>query len=118
MGEKKLWVAYVLWLLFGLIGIHKFYLNKIFMGILYIFTGGLFFIGWFIDLYTLPSQVELYNLKIQSQYLSSHRQPYPEQGEMDEVMRTTRGLEERLQNVEDIVTSKEFDFFRKLHRKP
>ena len=39
------------------------------------------------------------------------------QGITYEVMEKARGIEERLQNVEDIVTSKEFDFFRKLHRK-
>ncbi len=37
---------------------------------------------------------------------------------MDEVIKKARGLEERPQNVEDIVTSREFDFFRKLNRKP
>ena len=118
MKRKKLWVAYILWFFFGFLGIHKFYLNKIVIGVLYIFTGGLFFIGWFVDLFTLPSQVDLYNLKMQNLYSSNHRQQNHDQDEMDEVIRKARGLEERLQNVEDIVTSKEFDFFRKLHRKP
>ena len=117
MREKKLWLAYILWFFFGFLGVHKFYLNKIVIGILYIFTGGLFFIGWFIDLFTLPSQIELYNLKIQNRYPSDHTKAYQGQDEMDEVIKKTKGLEERLQNVEDIVTSKEFDFFRKLHRK-
>lgn len=117
MRVKKLWVAYLLWFLFGLIGVHKFYLNKIFIGILYIFTGGLFFIGWFIDLFTLPSQVDLYNLKIQSLYTSDLRKQSYDQDEMNEVLKKAKGLEERLQNVEDIVTSEEFNFFRKLHGK-
>jgi hypothetical protein len=34
------------------------------MGILYIFTGGLFVIGWLIDLFTLPSQVRNYNAEV------------------------------------------------------
>ena len=55
--ERELWVAYLLWFLLGLVGVHKFYLNKIGMGILYIFTGGIFLIGWIIDIFTLPSQV-------------------------------------------------------------
>jgi TM2 domain-containing membrane protein YozV len=117
MRPKKLWVAYLLWFFFGFLGIHKFYLGKIVMGILYIITGGLFFIGWFVDLFTLPSQVDLYNLKIQSFYTSEHKKQPPENDKMDEVMERAKGLEKRLQNVEDIVTSKEFDFFRKLHRK-
>ena len=117
MKQKSLPVAYILWFFFGFLGVHKFYLDKIVIGVLYIFTGGLFFIGWFVDLFTLPSQVELYNLKIQNMYPLNHQKPYLETGEMDEVMKKARGLEERLQNVEDIVTSEEFDFFRKLHRK-
>lgn len=40
---------------------HKFYLQKMGMGILYIFTGGIFLIGWIIDLFTIPSQVRSFN---------------------------------------------------------
>ena len=116
MREKKLWIAYILWLFFGFLGIHKFYLDKIVLGILYIFTGGLFFIGWFVDLFTLPSQVDLYNLKMHNIVPSNHKKQHPDQMKMDEMMAKAKGIEERLQNVEDIVTSKEFDFFRKLHR--
>ena len=117
MRLKKLWIAYLLWFFFGFFGIHKFYLDKIFIGILYILTGGLFFIGWFVDLFTLPAQVDLYNLKMLRLYPSNHIEADPEYARMDEVIEKAKGIEERLQNVEDIVTSKEFDFFRKLHRK-
>ena len=117
MRLKKLWVAYLLWFFFGFLGVHKFYLGKILLGILYILTGGLFFVGWFLDLFTLPSQVDLYNLRMQNLYTSEYDKQQVEHDRMDEVMERARGLEERLQNVEDIVTSKEFDFFRKLHRK-
>lgn len=117
MRQKKLWVAYLLWLFFGFLGIHKFYLEKMFIGVLYILTGGLFFFGWFIDLFTLPSQVDLYNLRMQNLYPFNQKEQDPGQDTMDEVMAKARIMEERLQNVEDIVTSKEFDFFRKLHRK-
>lgn len=34
----------------GTLGVHKFMKNQIGMGILYLFTGGLFGIGWLIDL--------------------------------------------------------------------
>jgi TM2 domain-containing membrane protein YozV len=117
MREKSLPVAYILWFFLGFLGVHKFYLEKIFIGILYILTGGLFFIGWFIDLFTLPSQVDLYNLRMLNLYSSNQLKQRPEPDKMDEMMAKARGIEERLQNVEDIVTSKEFDFFRKLHRK-
>jgi TM2 domain-containing membrane protein YozV len=64
--ERELWVAYLLWFFLGLVGVHKFYVNKIGMGLLYIFTGGIFLIGWLIDLFTLPSQVRKYNEEVRS----------------------------------------------------
>lgn len=50
---RNRWVAFFLCLFFGVLGFHKFYEGKIGMGILYIFTGGLFVIGWLVDLFTL-----------------------------------------------------------------
>lgn len=47
--EKNKWVAFLLCLFLGGIGAHKFYEGKIGMGILYLFTVGLFGIGWVID---------------------------------------------------------------------
>lgn len=46
---KNKWVALLLCLFLGFIGAHKFYEGKIGMGILYIFTFGLFGIGLLID---------------------------------------------------------------------
>ncbi len=46
-------VAFILCLLLGWLGIHRFYLGYTFMGIIYIFTFGLFGIGWLIDLILL-----------------------------------------------------------------
>jgi TM2 domain-containing membrane protein YozV len=57
MKEKETWVAYLLWFFLGFAGIHKFYLGKTGWGILYFLTGGLFMIGWLLDLFLLPSQV-------------------------------------------------------------
>ena len=50
---KNKWVAFLLCFFLGGFGAHKFYEGKIGMGILYLFTGGLFFIGWLIDLIIL-----------------------------------------------------------------
>ena len=47
---KSKWTAFFLCLFLGLIGAHKFDEGKIGMGVLYIFTGGLFGIGAFVDL--------------------------------------------------------------------
>lgn len=50
MGRaKNKWVALVLCVLLGYFGAHKFYEGKAGMGILYIFTFGLFGIGLVID---------------------------------------------------------------------
>ena len=53
MRERNKWVAFLLCLFLGYLGAHKFYEGKVGMGILYIFTVGLFGIGWFIDCISL-----------------------------------------------------------------
>lgn len=65
MKRKSILVTYLLWFFLGLLGIHKFYLGKTFWGVVYLFTGGIFFIGWFIDLFTIPHQVSRYNAQLQ-----------------------------------------------------
>ena len=53
MRARNKWVAFLLCLFLGYAGAHKFYEGKAGMGILYIFTVGLFGIGWFIDCISL-----------------------------------------------------------------
>ena len=50
---KNKWVAFVLCLLFGIVGVHKFYEGRIGIGVVYLFTLGLFGIGWLVDCITL-----------------------------------------------------------------
>lgn len=57
-------LTYVLWLLFGLLGAHYFYINKPGVGILYLLTGGLLGVGWVLDLFTLKGQVERANRRM------------------------------------------------------
>lgn len=47
-------VGYLLWI-FGFMGAHRFYYGKPWTGTLYFFTFGLFFIGWIVDLFLIPS---------------------------------------------------------------
>ncbi len=49
-SSKNKVVALVLCILFGLFGGHYFYVGKGGMGILYLFTVGLFGIGWIVDM--------------------------------------------------------------------
>ena len=39
----------ILCVLFGYLGVHRFYSGKIGTGILWLFTGGMLGIGWFVD---------------------------------------------------------------------
>jgi TM2 domain-containing membrane protein YozV len=48
-NDKNLLVAIILWALLGVLGIHRFYLGHIGIGVLYLLTGGLCGIGWIID---------------------------------------------------------------------
>ena len=50
---KDKWVALLLCFFLGYLGAHKFYEGKTGMGIVYIFTVGLFGIGWIIDLISI-----------------------------------------------------------------
>jgi len=50
---RNKWVALLLCFFLGGLGAHKFYEGKVGMGILYLFTAGLFGIGWFVDLIVL-----------------------------------------------------------------
>ena len=50
---KNKWTAFFLCLLIGYLGAHKFYEGRAGMGVLYLLSGGLFGIGWFIDTISL-----------------------------------------------------------------
>lgn len=49
VSQKSRLVAFLLCWFLGYLGIHRFYVGKIGTGVLYIFTGGLFGIGIFVD---------------------------------------------------------------------
>ena len=52
--------ALILCIFFGYFGVHKFYEGKIGMGILYVFTFGLFFFGWLIDIILIATKPNPY----------------------------------------------------------
>ena len=50
----SLLIGYILWI-FGFMGAHRFYFGKPISGTIWLFTGGLFLIGWVVDLFLMPS---------------------------------------------------------------
>ena len=46
---KSAWIDFIVCLIFGAYGVHKFREKKIGIGVLYLFTFGLFFFGWLYD---------------------------------------------------------------------
>lgn len=57
---KNKWVALLLCFFLGEFGIHRFYEGKVGTGILWMLTGGLFLIGWLIDLIILLTKPNPY----------------------------------------------------------
>jgi TM2 domain-containing membrane protein YozV len=55
-------IGYVLWI-FGFTGSHRFYFGKPISGTIWFFTGGLFVIGWLIDLFLIPSMARRADLR-------------------------------------------------------
>ncbi len=50
---KSKWVSFFLCLFLGVFGAHKFYEGRVLLGVLYVFTSGLFGMGVIIDLVIL-----------------------------------------------------------------
>ena len=48
-GKSKT-VTFILCIFLGYFGVHRFYTGKIGTGILYLLTGGIFYIGWIVDI--------------------------------------------------------------------
>lgn len=59
-GTHSKWVAFILCVLLGYFGAHKFYEGKTTMGVVYLCTMGLCGIGWIIDCITLWGKPDRY----------------------------------------------------------
>lgn len=60
-GPVNYTVAWLLLTFLGVFGVHRFYMGKIWTGLLYFCTGGLFLVGVLHDFWTLNSQVDALN---------------------------------------------------------
>jgi TM2 domain-containing membrane protein YozV len=56
-GRLNYTVAWILLTFLGLFGIHRFYMGKWITGLIYLLTGGLFFLGYLYDYWTLNDQL-------------------------------------------------------------
>ncbi|MEX0794457.1 MAG: NINE protein [Pirellulaceae bacterium] len=64
-NTHSLLVGYILWI-FGIFGAHRFYYGRQISGVIYFFTLGLFFIGWIVDLFLMPSLDRSCNYRYQA----------------------------------------------------
>lgn len=59
--RKRRWVAWLLWGTLGLLGVHRFYLERPFTGVLQLFTGGGVLAWWLIDAGAINRMVREHN---------------------------------------------------------
>lgn len=52
-SDKSKTTALLLCIFLGFFGVHQFYVGKIGKGLLYLFTAGIFGIGWIVDIFRI-----------------------------------------------------------------
>jgi TM2 domain-containing membrane protein YozV len=62
---KSKLLAYLLWFFLGFLSMHRFYLGKFGSGLIWLFTGQLFGVGWIVDFFLLSGMVENYNNRME-----------------------------------------------------
>lgn len=67
-GNQDYGLAWLLLILGGVFGLHRFYQGKIITGVVYLVTGGLFLVGWIYDLFTLNGQIDYSNRLFRAGY--------------------------------------------------
>lgn len=60
-GRFDYTLSWILLTFLGIFGVHRFYMGKIWTGLLWFCTGGLFLVGWAYDFCTLNEQVDELN---------------------------------------------------------
>lgn len=66
-GEIDYNISWILLSFLGVFGVHRLYMKKYITGILYLFTGGLFLIGYLYDLWTLNEQITIQNKRLNAE---------------------------------------------------
>lgn len=60
-GRFDYTIAWILQTFGGILGLHRFYLGRVGSGLLWLFTGGLFGVGWAVDFWMLNEMVDAEN---------------------------------------------------------
>lgn len=74
--RRSFLLAYLLWFFGGVLGIHRFYLDRPWTGLLYFATGGLFGVGWLFDAFWTAVMVNEQNeLRAEPIFVRRYRAP-------------------------------------------
>lgn len=68
-GPVQYPLAWIFLVFLGVFGIHKIYMEKYLIGVLYFLTGGFFFIGVIYDFWTLNDQINEFNKNMKRERL-------------------------------------------------
>jgi TM2 domain-containing membrane protein YozV len=100
--DVNIGVAYLLWGLcvFGICGIHRFYLGRIGTGLLYLFTFGLFGFGQVIDLFLIPDMAQQRNRYLWEKLRTDKLLQYADRGEEFIRNKTAKILQQVQKNLE------------------
>ncbi len=106
---NKVGTAYVLWLggLVGLSGLHRLYNGKIWTGLLWLCSGGLFGVGHLIDLVLIPKMVEAHNVKLSNRLNASTSGITPNEIEIHRVVEPLSLQTYRNQAIVDLLKAAE-----------
>lgn len=72
LQKKQPWIYYLCLIFLGQLGVNRFYLDQFGMGVLYIFTSGIVFIGIIYDFFTGVSQVRAYNERLCARIINDY----------------------------------------------
>jgi len=69
MGNKSVLTTYLLWMMFGWLGVHHLYLRRYRHGFVWLWTlGGCCGVGWLLEFWRLSSYIDIANNRVSYKY--------------------------------------------------